>query len=220
MRRTHRVLVYVAGAVLICAGVLAAPADSPMSILSAQALNLEKPAIMIVDAVVRGDTLLLPDWTSGLREVDLRTGKDRRSILPIGNQRGEVTGPQHLGCGSERCVVFGDRYFWVFFDSSWRFLNEYPGFTSTASGQPLVFDDRIVVFGVARSEASSSGTSYLYVQYDDGSVVPLQEYPGSMPIPEVVKRIQFSGIISGGLAALPDGGWVFRRSAQLFSLCF
>ena len=209
MRHAVRVLAYFAGAVLLCASVLALPADKAEITCTAQALSLEKPAYMIVDAVVRGDRLLLPDYTSGLREVDLGTGKDLRSILPMGTQRGEVSGPQHLGCGSGRCVVFGDRYFWVFFDSSWRFLHEYPGFTATAAGQPLVFEDRIVVYGTAQSAAAASGFSYLFVQYDDGEVLPLQEYPTSMPIPEMVKRVRFQGIVTGGLAALPDGGWIF-----------
>ena len=209
MRHAVRVFVYCAGAVMLCAGVLASPADTAKSTCSARALNLEKPAYMVVDAVVRGDRLLLPDYTSGLREVDLRTGKDLRSILPMGTQRGEVSGPQHLNCGSERCVVFGERYFWVFYDSSWRFLHEYPGISATASGQPLVFDDRIVVYGVAQSAAAASGYTYLFVQYDDGEILPLQEFPSSMPVPEMAKRVQFQGIVNGGLAALPDGGWVF-----------
>jgi hypothetical protein len=218
MRHAVRVLVYSAGAVLICAGVLASPADKVSSACSAQALNLEKPAYMVVDAVVRGDRLLLPDYVRGLREVDLRTGKDLRSVLPMGTQRGEVSGPQHLGCGSGRCVVFGERYFWVFYDSSWQFLHEYPGYSATASGQPLVFDDRIVVYGLAQSAATGSGFSYLFVQYDDGEILPLQEFPVSMPVPEMVKRVQFQGIINGGLAALPDGGWIFvdPRSYSVF----
>lgn len=218
MRHTLRVLVHSAGAVLLCASVLATPAEKAALTCTAQALNLEKPAYMVVDAVVRGDRLLLPDFTSGLREVDLRTGKDLRSILPMGTQRGEVAGPQHLGCGSGRCVVFGNRYFWVFYDSSWRFLHEYPGFTATAAGQPLVFEDRIVVYGTAQTPAAGSGFSYLFVQYDDGEILPLQEYPSSMPMPEMVKRVQFQGIINGGLAALQDGGWVFvdPRSYSVF----
>jgi len=210
MRHILRVIVYCAGAVLLCVGVLASPADKPQDSCSAQALSLEKPAYMLVDVVVRGDRLLLPDYTSGLREVDLRTGKDVRSVLPMGTRRGQVTGPQHLGCGSGRCVVFGDRYFWVYYDSRWRFLKEYPGMKSSASGQPLVFADRMVVYGIARQETSlGGGTPYLFIQYDDGEIVPLQEYPASMPIGEVVKRAHFQGIITGGLAALPDGGWVF-----------
>ena len=32
---------------------------------------------------------------------------------------------------------------WVYYDSSWRFLFEYPGSTSDPLGQPLVFEDRI-----------------------------------------------------------------------------
>jgi hypothetical protein len=209
MRNTAKVFVNCVGVVLLCGGLLASPAEKPESNCSAQALDLEKPAYMVVDAVVRGDRLLLPDYTRGLREVDLRTGKDLRSILPMGTNRGEVSGPQHLGCGSGRCVVFGDRYFWVFYDSRWRFLHEYPGFTATAAGQPLVFDDRIVVYGTAQAGVSGSGFSYLFVQYDDGEILPLQEYPSSMPVPEIVKRIKFQGIINGGLAALSDGGWVF-----------
>ncbi len=209
MRQAVTVLVYCAIAVFLSAIVLASPADTAKSACNAHAIGLEKPAYMVVDAVVRGDRLLLPDYASGLREVDLQTGRDLRSILPMGNQRGKVTGPQHLGCGSERCVVFGSRYYWVFFDSNWRFLHEYPGYTATATGQPLVFDDRIVVFGLAQSAAAVSGYTYLYVQYDDGEILPLQEYPSSMPIPEMAKRIKFQGIINGGLAALPGGGWVF-----------
>ena len=30
-----------------------------------------------------------------------------------------------------------------------------------------------------------------------------------MPVPEIVKRIHFQGVVTGGLAALPDGGWIF-----------
>ncbi len=210
MRHTLRMVVYCAGAVLLCAGVLASPVDKPENSCNAQALHLEKPAYMVVDAVIRGDRLLLPDYTSGLREVDLRTGKDVRSVLPIGTQRGEVTGPQHLGCGSGRCVVFGDRYFWVYYDSKWKFLHETPGMKSTASGQPLVFADRMVIYGIASQDNSlGGGTPYLFIQYDDGEIVPLQEYPASMPLLETVKRIHFQGIITGGLAALPGGGWVF-----------
>jgi hypothetical protein len=210
MLHTMRVIAYCAGAVLLCAGVLASPVDTPGNSCSVQALNLEKPAYMVVDAVVRGDRLLLPDYTSGLREVDLRTGKDVRSVLPIGTQRGEVTGPQHLGCGSGRCVVFGDRYFWVYYDLKWQFLHETQGMKSTASGQPLVFADRMVVYGIASQDtALGGGTPYLFIQYDDGEIVPLQEYPASMPMAETIKRIHFQGIIAGGLAALPDGGWVF-----------
>jgi hypothetical protein len=218
MRHVRRVVAACAGTVLLCAGVLASPTDKPGPTCTARALSLESPAYMVVDAVVRGDRLLLPDYTNGLREVDLRTGKDLRSVLPIGTQQGEVTGPQHLACGSERCVVFGDRYFWVYYDTSWRFLLEYPGMKSTASGQPLVFPDRMVIYGVARPDASGGGTPYLFVQYDDGEVVPLQEYPASMPVPETVKRIHFQGITTGGLAALPDGGWVFvdPRSYSVF----
>ena len=219
MRHALRVVVVCAGVVLLCAGVLASPADKPEATLNAQAVSLESPAYMVVDAVVRGDRLLLPDYTKGLREVDLRTGKDLRSVLPMGTQQGEVSGPQHLGCGSNRCVVWGDRYFWVYYDSSFRFLHEYPGMQSAASGQPLVFSDRMVVYGTASPEVSGGGTpSYLFIQYDDGEIVPLQEYPASMPIPEIVKRIHFQGVTTGGLAELPGGGWTFvdPRSYSVF----
>ena len=204
-------------AVSICAAALALPADPGDRGISVRRTSLEKPAYMVVDAVVRRDRLLLPDYSAAHREVDLATGRDLRSVLPMGTSRGQVSGPQHLGCGPERCVVFGDRYFWIYYDSSWRFLLEYPGMKSTASGQPLVFADRMVIYGVARPE-SSAGTPYLFVQYDDGGIVPLQEYPATMPMTETVKRIHFQGITSGGLAALPDGGWVFvdPRSYSVF----
>ncbi len=219
MRHVLRVVLPCAGVVLLCAGVLASPADKAGPTCSVQSLSLENPAYMVVDAVVRGERLLLPDYTKGLREVDLQTGKDLRSVLPMGTQRGEVTGPQHLGCGSERCVVWGDRYFWVYYDSRWRFLHEYPGMNSAASGQPLVFPDRMIVYGVASPEVSGGGVpAYLFVQYDDGEILPLQEYPASMPIPEIVKRIHFQGVTTGGLAELPNGGWVFvdPRSYSVF----
>ncbi len=218
MRHALRVVVVCAGVALLCAGVLASPADKVEPSCAARPVSLENPAYMIVDAVVRGDRLLLPDYTKGLREVDLRTGKDLRSVLPMGTQQGEVSGPQHLGCGSGRCVVFGDRYFWVYYDSSFRFLHEYPGMKSTTSGQPLVFPDRMVIYGIASPDVSGGGTPYLFIQYDDGEIVPLQEYPASMPIPETVKRIHFQGITTGGLAALPDGGWAFvdPRSYAVF----
>ncbi|MCW8984388.1 MAG: hypothetical protein OQK55_03530, partial [Thermoanaerobaculales bacterium] len=177
MRHALRVVVVCAGGALLCAGVLAAPADKVEPSCLARPVSLESPAYMVVDAVVRGDRLLLPDYTKGLREVDLRTGKDLRSVLPMGTQQGEVSGPQHLGCGSGRCVVFGDRYFWVYYDSSFRFLHEYPGMKSTASGQPLVFPDRMVIYGIASPDVSGGGTPYLFIQYDDGEIVPLQEYP-------------------------------------------
>jgi hypothetical protein len=114
--------------------------------------------------------------------------------------------------------VFGDRYFWVYYDSSFRFLHEYPGHMSTASGQPLVFPDRMVIYGIASPEVSGGGTPYLFIQYDDGEIVPLQEYPASMPVLETVKRIHFQGITTGGLATLPNGGWAFvdPRSYAVF----
>ena len=218
MRRALRVALQGLCGTLLCAWVLASPVEPARDAFSARAVALEKPAYMIVDAVVRGDRLFLPDYTSGLREVDLRTGKDLRSVLPMGTEKGQVTGPQHLGCGPERCLVFGDRYFWVYYDTSWQFLLEYPGMRSSPSGQPLVFDDRTVLYGVARPDASVGGTPYLFIQYDDGEIVPLQEYAASMPMPETIKRIHFQGITSGGLAALPDGGWVFvdPRSYSVF----
>ena len=218
MRHALRGVVVCAGVALLCAGVLASPADRVEPSCAARPISLESPAYMVVDAVVRGDRLLLPDYTKGLREVDLRTGKDLRSVLPMGTQQGEVSGPQHLGCGSGRCVVFGDRYFWVYYDSSFRFLHEYPGMKSTASGQPLVFPDRMVIYGIASPDVSGGGTPYLFIQYDDGEIVPLQEYPASMPVLETVKRIHFQGITTGGLAELPGGGWAFvdPRSYSVF----
>jgi hypothetical protein len=205
-------------AALACAWALDAPAERLEERITVRAVKLEKPAYMVVDAVVREDRLLLPDYTSGMREVDLGTGRDLRSVLPIGTRRGEVTGPQHLGCGQDRCVVFGDRYFWVYYDRDWRFLLEYPGMKSTPSGQPLVFADRMVIYGIARPDVSGGGTPYLFIQYDDGEIVPLQEYPETMAMTEVVKRIHFQGITSGGLAGLPDGGWIFvdPRSYSVF----
>jgi hypothetical protein len=218
MRHALRGVVVCAGVALLCAGVLASPADKVEPSCATRPISLESPAYMVVDAVVRGDRLLLPDYTKGLREVDLRTGKDLRSVLPMGTQQGEVSGPQHLGCGSGRCVVFGDRYFWVYYDSSFRFLHEYPGMKSTASGQPLVFPDRMVIYGIASPDVSGGGTPYLFIQYDDGEIVPLQEYPASMPVLETVKRIHFQGITTGGLAELPGGGWAFvdPRSYSVF----
>lgn len=209
MCHTVGVLVNCAGMALLCSSVLATQPEKVSKPCSTQAVTLEKPALMIVDAVVRGDRLLFPDSSSGLREIDLRTGKDNRVVLPMGTQPGEVSGPEHLGCGSGRCVVFGTRYFWVYYDSSWRFLFEYPGSTSDPLGQPLVFEDRIVVYGMAETAGTASGYAFLFVQYDNGEILPLQEYPASMPPPETVKRIRFQGIVAGGLAALPDGGWVF-----------
>lgn len=209
MRDALRAGVYSVGAALVCAVSLASPAEQTTPSCTVRSLALQKPAYMVVDAVVRGDRLFLPDYTSGLREIDLGTGGDLRSVLPMGNRQGEVTGPQHLACGGERCVVIGDRYYWVYYDASWRFLLEYSAVRSTASGQPLVFSDRMVIYGIARPSTSAGGTPYLFIQYDDGEIVPLQEYPQSMPMPETVKRIHFQGITSGGLAALPDGGWTF-----------
>jgi len=43
---------------------------------SVSPIILKEPAYMVVDAVVRGDRLLLPDYTNGLREIDLETGID------------------------------------------------------------------------------------------------------------------------------------------------
>jgi hypothetical protein len=170
---------------------------------------LHKPAYMVVDAVVRGERLLLPDYTNGLREIDLGTGADRRSVLPMGGKRGQVTGPQHLGCGGGRCVVFGDRYFWIYYTEAFEFIDEVPGLTTGAGAQPVVFADRMVVAGTANPGVSGAGVAYLFVQYDDGSVVPLQEYPAAMPIPEIVKRIHFMSPTAGGVGALPDGGWLY-----------
>ena len=170
---------------------------------------LAKPAYMVVDAVVRGDRLLLPDYTNGLREIDLGTGADRRSVLPMGQGRGQVTGPQHLGCGGGRCVVFGDRYSWIYYDESFGFIDEIPGLTTGAGSQPLVFSNRMVVAGTANPSITGGGVAFLFVQYDDGSVVPLQEYPAGMSIPEIAKRIHFCGPTAGGVERLADGGWLY-----------
>jgi hypothetical protein len=174
-----------------------------------RAVTLAKPAYMVVDAVVRGNRLLLPDYTNGLREIDLDTGADLRSVLPMGSRRGQVTGPQHLGCGSGRCVVTGDRYFWIYYDESFDFIDEYPGMTTSAGAQPLIFSDRMIVAGVANQTLSGGAVSFLFVQYDDGSVLPLQEYPAAMAVPEIAKRIHFQGPTAGGVAGLADGGWIY-----------
>jgi len=174
-----------------------------------RAITIKQPAYMVVDAVVRGDRLLLPDYTNGLREIDLGTGSDLRSVLPMGTKRGQVTGPQHLGCGGGRCVVLGDRYFWIYYDEAFEFIHEVRGMTTGAGAQPLVFADRIVVAGTASAEISGGGVPFLFVQYDDGSVVPLQEYPAGMAIPEIAKRIHFSGPTAGGVDRLSDGGWIY-----------
>ena len=80
------------------------PADPGSSVrCKVRAVTLEEPAYMVVDAVVRGDRLLLPDFTNGLREIDLESGSNLRSLLPMGRKRGQVTGPQHLGCGGTIC---------------------------------------------------------------------------------------------------------------------
>jgi hypothetical protein len=176
---------------------------------SVRLITLKEPAYMVVDAVVRGDRLLLPDYTTGLREIDLGTGADLRSVLPMGSKRGQVTGPQHLGCGGGRCVVFGDRYFWIYYDEGFEFIDEYPGMTTAAGAQPLVFADRMVVAGTANPAVTGGGAAYLFVQYDDGSVVPLQEYPVGMAVPEIAKRIHFAGPTAGGVGRLPDDGWLY-----------
>lgn len=176
---------------------------------SVSPITLKKPAYMVVDAVVRGDRLLLPDYTNGLREIDLGTGADLRSVLPMGPGRGQVTGPQHLSCGGGRCVVFGDRYFWIYYDDGFEFIDEYPGMTTGAGAQPLVFSDRMVVAGTANPAVTGGGVAFLFVQYDDGSVVPLQEYPAGMAIPEIAKRIHFAGPTAGGVGRLSDGGWLY-----------
>jgi hypothetical protein len=170
---------------------------------------LAEPAYMVVDAVVRGNRLLLPDYTNGLREIDLQTGADLRSVLPMGTKRGQVTGPQHLGCGGGRCVVFGDRYFWIYYSEDFEFIDEIPGMTTGAGSQPLVFADRMVVAGTANPSVSGGGVPFLFVQYDDGSVVPLQEHPQGMTIPEIAKRIHFCGPTAGGVERLADGGWIY-----------
>ena len=174
-----------------------------------QTVAINKPAYMVVDAVVRDNRLLLPDYTNGLREIDLGTGSDLRSVLPMGSKRGQVTGPQHLGCGDGRCIVIGDRYFWIYYDENFEFIDEYPGFTTGAGAQPLVFADRIVVAGTASPGISGGGVPYLFIQYDDGSAVPLQEYPAGMAIPEIAKRIHFSGPTAGGVDRLVSGGWLY-----------
>ena len=186
------------------------PPDSGSSVrCQVRSIAIEKPAYMVMDAVVRGEKLLLPDYTNGLREIDLGTGSDLRSVLPMGSRRGQVTGPQHLGCGSGRCVVLGDRYFWIYYDEAFEFIHEVSGMTTGTGAQPLVFADRMVVAGTASAEISGGGIPFLFVQYDDGSVVPLQEYPVGMAIPEIAKRIHFSGPTAGGVERLSDGGWIY-----------
>lgn len=197
----------------ICLGGFAAGLEPPVSQATIQCrvrpITLTKPAYMVVDAVIRDNRLLLPDYTNGLREINLDTGADIRQVLPMGRKRGQVTGPQHLGCGGGRCVVFGDRYHWIYYDESFSFIDEYPGMTTGAGAQPLVFADRMVVAGTANPTVTGGGVAYLFIQYDDGSVVPLQEYPTGMAIPEIAKRIHFQGPTAGGVERLPDGGWLY-----------
>lgn len=212
MARTNPAVAGLIGAVLLAAataGALEPAADAASLSCRVRRTALKQPAYMVVDAVVRGERLLLPDYTNGLREVDLDTGADRRSVLTMGNGRGEVTGPQHLGCGAGRCVVLGDRYFWIYYDEDFRFVQEFPAMTTGAGAQPLVLGDRLVIAGTADRSVSGGGVPYLFVQYDDGAVVPLQEYPASLPIPDVVKRIHFAGPTAGGVGGLPDGGWLY-----------
>ena len=85
-------------------------------------------------------------------------------------------------------MVLGDRYFWIYYDEAFEFIDEVPGLTTGAGAQPLVFADRMVVAGTANPNVTGGGISFLFVQYDDGSVVPLQEYPAGMPIPEELRE--------------------------------
>lgn len=211
VRRLNTVVAGLTGAICI-AGLARGlePADPGSSIrCQVRPVTIEKPAYMVVDAVVRDNRLLLPDYTNGLREIDLGTGSDLRSVLPMGSKRGQVTGPQHLGCGGGRCVVFGDRYYWIYYDEAFEFIDEMAGMTTGAGAQPLVFADRMVVAGIANPSVTGGGVSFLFVQYDDGSVVPLQEYPAGMSIPEIAKRIHFQGPTAGGVGRLVDGGWLY-----------
>jgi hypothetical protein len=211
VRRLGTIVAGLTGAVFFAgfAGGLEPPDLGSSVRCSVQTVALTKPAYMVVDAVVRGEKLLLPDYTNGLREIDLGSGDDLRSVLPMGSKRGQVTGPQHLGCGGGRCVVFGDRYFWIYYNESFEFIDEVPGMTTSAGTQPLVFADRMVVAGTANPSITGGGVAFLFVQYDDGSVVPLQEYPAGMTIPEIAKRIHFSGPTAGGVGRLADGGWLY-----------
>ena len=119
-------------------------------------ITIEQPAYMVVDAVVRGDRLLLPDYTNGLREIDLGTGSDLRSVLPMGSKRGQVTGILQLVAQNSR--IFGSHLCSLpYFDVSGILAQDEDAANRVGI---MTLDDRLVMFVNGEMVAELNDDSY------------------------------------------------------------
>jgi len=170
---------------------------------------LAEPAQMINNAVVQGSKLYLPDWAAGLRVVDIETGKDVERIKVLSPRATEERAPLYVASGDGGFAVSGQKKAWFLFDRTWTPTKAFLSPKADPTGYAILFPDRFVVYGFAASEVTGGDEAWLYVQYiEDGRVVPLMIYQPGVTYEERMRIFQFRAVLSGGVAALPDGGWV------------
>lgn len=203
-------------AVLLAVGVAEAGASGARSSIDSGTVEvvtneivLSEPAQMINNATVRGKRLYFPDWAVGLRAVDLSTGRDVDKIKVLSPRATEEQAPLYMASGEGGFGVSGQKKAWFLFDDRWTPTKAFLSPKADPTGHAILYPDRLVVYGFAASEVTGGDEAWLFVQYiEDGRVVPLMVNPPGKAYEEQVRTFQFRAVMTGGVAALPGGGWV------------
>ncbi len=173
----------------------------------AAGVPLAGPPPLISTAVVRGSELLVAGGSSGLRRVDLASGRDLATISLRGHGPEEPV-PMYLASGPGGIAVSGVNHHWYILDPSLNVTKTLSNAMLGPLGSCLLFDDRFVVYGFAREEKTGAGHAWLFVQYRDGGLVPLAEYEPITNMARHLGQFHIRQITQGGVCLMPGGGWV------------
>lgn len=170
-------------------------------------MALVKPPPLVTTAVATGDELLLAGGSSGLRRIDIRTGRDVGQV-PVRGVGPEERVPMYLASGTAGVAVSGVNHRWYFLDGAARVTGSLPHPMADPLGSCLLLHDRIVVYGFAREEKTGGPHAWLFVHYRNGDIVPLAEYDQAQGVARRLAEFHLRQITQGGVCALPGGGWV------------
>lgn len=186
---------------------LAAPAAAGEIACRARGVALANPPPLVTTGLVSGAELLLAGASSGLRRVDLRTGRDL-AVVPLRGFGREEPVPMYLASGPDGAAVSGVNHRWYFLDQSFKVTGSLSHFMLDPLGSCLLYDDRIIVYGFAREEKTGTAHAWLFVHFREGGLLPLAEYDPAAPMTRHLGEFHIRQITQGGICRLPDGGWV------------
>ena len=185
---------------------LSSGARSSVRIDVTATLLIRQTALNPTSAVVRGDSLWVADNGPGLAVYDLGSGR-RVGEVSLGDGARSSTVAVRVGAGPGGVVVRAPDWRWHRFDHSWELSSGSQRDRASPSSGPVVFADRIAVFGWAGEALTGGPPAWLFVRYDDGTIIPVAEEPAGLAHEEYSKRWIARGTLAGGVTALPDGGW-------------